>query len=162
MLSSFLVPIIYAAGAFLSVHTYSKWKKVLSFREGFGRAFMPMFVAGALSIFSIYAFITFISPETKVLLNYQYVESYKESLQEEYTKAKAVLKPDSDQMKELETKYAEGKERVAAKVAKHEDMFSAKNFAFVFAGYCVYFMLLSLFFGTFFRTKLIEREEYNL
>ena len=57
---------------------------------------------------------------------------------------------------DLEKKYAEAKVRVTAKTQKKEDMFSAKYFAYVFAGYCVFFLLLSLFFGSFFRSKTVN------
>lgn len=153
MLSSFLLPFIFALGAFYSVTTYSRAKKIINFKEGFGRAFTPMFVAGLLSLGSIFSYINYADPSTKDLLNYQYVESYKSSLEEEYQSAKKVIKPESDKMKELEEKYQEGKIRIAEKLKKKEDMFSASNFGYVFAGYCAYFLLLSLFFGIFFRTK---------
>lgn len=153
MLNAFLVPLICAVGAFLSVTAYSRWKKVISFREAYGRAFIPMFVGGLLSVVSIFSYINFVDTDTKDLLNHQYIESYKQSLEEEYGKAKKIVKPDSPEEKDLEKKYAEGKVRIAEKIKKNEDMFSLKYFAYVFAGYCVYFLVLSLFFGSFFRTK---------
>lgn len=156
LLSAFLLPLIFAIGAFVSVTSYSRFKKVITFKEAYGRAFIPMFVGGLLSVFSIYAYISFVDKDTKDLLNYQWMQSYKTSLEDEYSKAKAMIKPDSPEMKELETKYAEGKLRIIEKEKKKEDMFTAKNFGYVFAGYCVYFLILSLFFGSFFRTKSSE------
>lgn len=156
ILNAFLVPIICAAGAFISVTTYSRWKKVLSFREAYGRAFIPMFVGGLLSISAIFMYINFVDKDTKDLLNYQYIESYKNSLEDEYAKAKKIVKPESPEEKDLEKKYAEGKVRIAEKIKKNEDMFSAKYFGYIFAGYCAYFLILSLFFGSFFRTKTTE------
>lgn len=156
ILSSFLAPLVYALGAFVSVTAFSKYKKVLNFREAFGRAFIPMFVAGLLSILSIFLYINYVDTATKDVLNYQYVESFRTSLEEEYAKTKQILKPDSEEMKELETKYAEGKQRIAEKVERKEDMFTFRYFAYVFSGYCAYFLILSLFFGSFFRTKRSE------
>lgn len=156
MLNAFLVPFIFAVGAYLSVTTYSKWKKLIGFREAYGRSFMPMFIGGLLSVLTIYAYITFVSKDTKDLLNYQYIESYKESLNDEYSKAKQIIKPGSAEMNELEKKYQEGKTRIAEKEKKNEDMFTLKYFAYVFAGYCAFFLILSLFFGSFFRTRRIE------
>lgn len=156
MLSSFLLPFIFAVGAFFSVTSYSKFKKKISFKEAYGRAFIPMFVGGALSIFSIFSYINYVDTDTKDLLNYQYIESYKNSLEEEYGRAKKVLKPQTAEMEDLEKKYAEGKIRVAEKIRKNEDMFSAQYFAYIFAGYCIYFLILSLFFGSFFRTRSDE------
>ncbi|MDO5615631.1 MAG: DUF4199 family protein [Cruoricaptor ignavus] len=154
-LSAFLLPFIFAIGAYLSVTTYSKIKKRLSFREAYGRAFIPMFFGGLLSVITMFTYISLDKP-TKDLLNHQYIESFSTSLEEEYAKAKQILKPDSEEMKELEEKYAEGKVRIAEKEKRNEDMFSAKYFGYVFAGYCAYFLLLSLFFGSFFRTRSIE------
>ncbi len=153
MMSSFLLPFIFAIGAFVSVTSYNKEHKKMSFKDGFKRAFVPMFVGGTLTIASIFVYINFVDKPTKDLLNYQYVESYKNSLEEEYQSAKKVIKPDSDKMVELEEKYKEGKLRIAAKLKHQEDMFSAKYFMYIFAGYCAYFLLLSVFFGTFFRTR---------
>lgn len=158
VLSSFLAPLVYAIGAFISVTTYSRHKKVLNFKEAYGRAFMPMFVGGFLSIVSIFAYINYVDTDTKDLLNYQYIESYKTSLEDEYTKATKVLKPDSDEMKEVNEKYKVSKIRIAEKEKSNDDMFTAKYFAYVFAGYCAFFIILSLFFGSFFRTRRTELE----
>jgi len=156
MLSSFLAPLFYAVGAFISVSSYSRFKKILNFKEAFGRAFLPMFFAGFLSIVSIFIYINYVDKDTKDLLNYQYIESYKTSLEDEYGKTKKVLKPGSEEMQEVEKKYAEAKIRIAEKEKRKEDMFSAKYFLYIFAGYCAYFLILSIFFGSFFRTKNSE------
>lgn len=156
LMSSFFVPVVCALGAYWSVTAYSRWKKTISFREAYGRAFIPMFVGGLLSLLSIFIYTNYISRDTKDLLNYQAVESYKTSLEDEYSKAKKIVKPNSEQDQDLEKKYAEGKVRIAEKVKKKEDLITAKNFALVFAGYCVFFLLLSLFFGSFFRTRTVE------
>lgn len=155
IISAFLLPFLFAVGAYYSVTTFSRWKKVISFKEVYGRAFIPMFVAGFLSIGTIFTYMTYVDTDTKDLLNFQYIESYKNSLEEEYAQAKKIIKPNTQEMKELEEKYAEGKQRIAHKIAKNEDMFAFKYFAYIFAGYCVYFLILSVFFGAFFRTKTI-------
>jgi hypothetical protein len=152
VLSAFFVPIIFAFGAYFSVAAYKKFKGKLSFKEVFGRAFLPMFFGGFLSIFSIFSYINFADKNTKDLLNYQYVESFKTSLEKEYSKAKQIVKPESEEMQELEKKYTEGKLRISEKEKKNEDMFSFKYFLYIFAGYCAYFLILSVFFGSFFRT----------
>ena len=156
MLSSFLAPVIYAMAAFLSVTSYSRFKKVLSFKEAFGRAFLPMFIGGALSVFSIFIYINYIDTDTKDLLNYQYIESYKTSLEEEYAKAKGMIRSDSPEMAETDKKYAEAKIRIAQKEKSGDDMFTARYFLYIFAGYCAFFLILSVFFGSFFRTKRAE------
>lgn len=152
-LNAFLLPLIFAIGAYLSVITYSKLHKRMSFKEAYGRAFIPMFIGGILSISTIFFYINYVDKATKDLLNYQYIESFKVSLEEEYQKSKNVFKPNSEEMKDVEKKYIEGKERIAVKEKRNEDMFSFKYFSYVFAGYSAYFLLLSLFFGSFFRTR---------
>lgn len=152
-LNAFLLPFIFAVGAFLSVTAYSRWKKTLSFKEAYGRAFIPMFFGGLLSIATIFLYITYVDKDTKDLLNHQYIESFRTSLEDEYQKSTKVFKPGSEEMKDVEKKYAEGKVRLAEKEKKNEDMFSGKYFLYVFAGYCAYFLILSLFFGSFFRTR---------
>lgn len=155
-LSAFLLPFIFAVGAYISVSAYSRWKKRLNFKEAYGRAFIPMFIGGILSVISIFAYINYFSKDTKDLLNHQYIESYKTSLEDEYAKAKKILKPATPEMEDLEKKYAEAKVRIAEKEKKNDDMFSLKYFTYVFAGYCAFFLILSLFFGSFFRTRSYE------
>ena len=161
LISAFLLPMIFAIGAFFSVTAYSRYKKVLSVKEAYGRAFIPMFVGGLLSVLSIFSYINFVDTPTKDLLNYQYIQSYKNSLEDEYQESKRVLRPDSPEMPELEKKYAEGKMRIAHKVSLNEDMFSIRYFGYIFAGYCVFFLFLSLFFASFFRTRISELEEIS-
>lgn len=155
-LNAFLLPFIFAIGAYLSVTAYSRWKKTLSFKEAYGRAFMPMFIGGLLSIGTIFLYINFVDKDTKDLLNHQYIESFRTSLEDEYQKATKVFKLGSEEMNDVEKKYAEGKVRLAEKEKKNEDMFSPIYFLYVFAGYCAYFLILSLFFGSFFRTRSLE------
>ena len=155
-LNAFFVPFVFAIGAYLSVTAYSRWKKRLSFKEAYGRAFMPMFVGGLLSAVTIFAYITYVDKDTKNLLNHQYIESFRSALDEEYGKATRVFKPGSAEMLDVQKKYEEGKMRIAEKVKRNEDMFSAQYFAYVFAGFCAYFLILSVFFGSFFRTRSYE------
>lgn len=152
-LSAFLLPLLFALGALLSVTTYVKHKKRVSFKEAYGRAFIPMFIGGALSLGSIFLYINYVDPDTKDLLNYQYIESFKTALDDEYERGSKVFKPESAEMKDIETKYQQGIERIEAKRQRKEDMFSVKYFLYIFAGYSAYFLLLSLFFGSFFRTR---------
>lgn len=155
IINAFVLPIIFAIGAFVSVYTYKKIKHRLTFKQAFTRAFLPMFIAGGLSLGSIFIFISFVDPETKQVLNYQYIESFKNSLEEEYAKAKQMIKPKTEEYRELEEKYKEAQQRIKYKIEEKEDMFSAYYFSLVFAGYCLFFIILSVFFGSFFRSKTV-------
>ncbi|MHA6697627.1 DUF4199 family protein [Chryseobacterium sp. A321] len=152
-LSAFFLPFVFALGAFFSVTTFVRNSEKVSFKEAYGRAFMPMFVGGLLSIASIFVYLNYVDKDSKDLLNYQYIESFERSLDEEYNKGKNVFKPESEEMKDIEKKYAQGKQRIENKRQVGEDMFSMKYFGYVFAGYCAFFLLFSLFFGSFFRTR---------
>lgn len=153
IVAAFVAPLLSGVGAFLSVYYQGRTKRKVSFRDAYGRAFVPMFVGGILTTATMFAYINYIDKDTKQLLNYQFIESFKQSLEDEYQKAKKIVIPNSEEDKELEQKYANAKVRIAAKEAKNEDIFTAKNFGYVFAGYCAFYLLLSLFFGSFFRTR---------
>lgn len=158
--NAFLLPVLYAGTAFWSVKSYWNVTRVVSFREAFKRAFYPMFIGGFLSIFSIFAFLNFVDTDAKKLLNYQYVERQRNELNKEYTSAKKILKHQKD-IDELEQKYKEGLQRVSDDAVKGKDMLTASHFSGYFAAILIFYLVLSLFFGAFFRTKTIHQEEPN-
>ncbi|MDY6024920.1 DUF4199 domain-containing protein [Bergeyella zoohelcum] len=153
LLNAFAVPLILGLGAFLSVRQLTRNGGFLTFKMIYKQAFVPIFVGGTLSLFFIFAFLNYGDQATKALLNQQYIESYKNALEDEYASAKKIVKPNSDEDKELEEKYAQAKVRIADKVSKNEDMFSAQYFMYIYAGYCAFFLILSLFFASFFRSR---------
>ncbi|WP_292009792.1 DUF4199 domain-containing protein [Chryseobacterium sp.] len=158
-INAFVLPVLYAGTAFWSVKSY--WNNHrLGFRDAFKRAFTPMFIGGILSIFSIYLFLNFVDTDAKRLLNYQYVERQKAELDAEYTKAKQILKNKED-IEELEQKYKERKESFAPELVKEKDMLTASHFSGYFAAILIFYLVLSLFFGAFFRTKTIHPETTN-
>ncbi|WP_419870752.1 DUF4199 domain-containing protein [Chryseobacterium sp. CT-SW4] len=158
-INAFVLPVLYAGTAFWSVKSY--WNNHrLGFRDAFKRAFVPMFIGGILSIFSIYLFLNFVDTDAKSLLNYQYVERQKSELDAEYTKAKQILKNKED-IEELEQKYKERKESFAPELVKEKDMLTASHFSGYFAAILIFYLVLSLFFGAFFRTKTIYPDTTN-
>ncbi|KFF01083.1 hypothetical protein IX39_10825 [Chryseobacterium formosense] len=157
--NAFVLPLIYAVTAFWSVK--SRWNThKMGFREAFKRAFVPMFIGGILSIVSIFTFLNYIDTDAKKLLNYQYVTRQKSELDKEYKSAKKILKHQKD-IDELEQKYKEGLERFDPKVVKGKDMLTASHFSGYFAAILIFYVILSVFFGAFFRTKTIPQEEPN-
>src|ERR1700750_902915 len=64
-INAFVLPIIYAGAAFWSVKSFWNKNRVVSFKDAFSRAFVPMFIGGILSIFSIYAFLNFVDTDAK-------------------------------------------------------------------------------------------------
>lgn len=156
-INAFVLPIIYALAAFWSVKSH--WDKHrMGFREAFKRAFTPMFVGGVLSIVSIFSFLNFIDTDAKKLLNYQYVQRQKSELDKEYQSAKKVLKHQKD-IDELEQKYQEGLQRFSPDAIKGKDMLTASHFSGYFAAILIFYVVLSVFFGAFFRTKTIHTEQ---
>lgn len=155
--NAFLLPVIYAATAFWSVKSHWNHHK-MGFREAFKRAFVPMFTGGILSILSIFLFLNFVDTDAKKLLNYQYVTRQKSELDKEYQSAKKILKHQKD-IDELEQKYQEGLQRFDPDTIKGKDMLTASHFSGYFAAILIFYVILSVFFGAFFRTKTIHTEQ---
>lgn len=155
--NAFVLPIIYAGTAFWSVKTYWSSHKTVSFKDAFKRAFIPMFIGGILSIFSIYAFLNFVDTDAKKLLNYQYVTRQKSELDKEYTSARKILKHQKD-IDELDQKYKERLQSFTPEAVKGKDMLTTSHFSGYFAAILIFYVVLSLFFGAFFRTRTIYQE----
>lgn len=155
--NAFVLPIIYAGAAFWSVKTYWSSHKTVSFKDAFKRAFIPMFIGGILSIFSIYAFLNFVDTDAKKLLNYQYVTRQKSELDKEYTSARKILKHQKD-IDELDQKYKERLQSFTPEAVKGKDMLTASHFSGYFAAILIFYVVLSLFFGAFFRTRTVYQE----
>lgn len=152
LINAFLMPIIYVAGAYISVDSVRRAGIRMGFRGTFGRAFKPMFFGGFLSVIAMFLFLNFADPAAKDLLNYQYIERQKTELTAEYNKAKELVKgPEEDA--ELERKYAERKESFAPEMIKGKDMFSFRQFTYYFAAILIFYVIISTFFASFFRTR---------
>ncbi|WP_336688893.1 MULTISPECIES: DUF4199 domain-containing protein [unclassified Chryseobacterium] len=158
--NAFVLPILYAGAAFWSVKSYWSSHRTVSFKEAFKRAFVPMFIGGILSIFSIYAFLNFADTDAKKLLNYQYVTRQKAEMDKEYYSARKVLKHQKD-IDELDKKYKERLPSFSPEAVKGKDMLTASHFSGYFAAILIFYVVLSVFFGAFFRTKTIYQEEQN-
>jgi Flp pilus assembly protein TadB len=159
-INAFVLPIMYAGTAFWSVKSYWNNNRQVSFKQAFNRAFVPMFVGGILSIFSIFAYLNFVDTDAKKLLNYQYVQRQKSELDQEYTSARKILKHQKD-IDELDQKYKERLQSFTPKAVKGKDMLTASHFSGYFAAILIFYVVLSVFFGAFFRTKTIYQEETN-
>jgi len=156
-INAFLLPVLYAGTAFWSVKSYWSNHRVVTFKEAFKRAFVPMFIGGILSIFSIYAFLNFVDTDAKNLLNYQYVQRQKTELDTEYQSARKILKHQKD-IDELDEKYQERLQSFSPKAVKGKDMLTASHFSGYFAAILIFYVVLSVFFGAFFRTKTVYQE----
>ncbi|SDR08863.1 Protein of unknown function [Chryseobacterium soldanellicola] len=158
--NAFVLPLMYAGAAFWSVKSYWNNNREVSFKQAFNRAFVPMFVGGILSIFSIFAYLNFVDTDAKKLLNYQYVQRQKSELDHEYTSARKILKHQKD-IDELDKKYKERLQSFTPQAVKGKDMLTASHFSGYFAAILIFYVVLSVFFGAFFRTKTIYQEETN-
>ncbi|WP_223559389.1 DUF4199 domain-containing protein [Chryseobacterium lathyri] len=159
-INAFILPILYAGGAFWSVKSFWNKNRVVSFKDAFSRAFIPMFIGGILSIFSIYAFLNFVDPDAKKLLNYQYVQRQKTELDTEYQSARKILKHQKD-IDELDKKYKERLPSFSPEAIKGKDMLTASHFSGYFAAILIFYVVLSVFFGAFFRTRSVYQETEN-
>ncbi len=156
-INAFVLPILYAGGAFWSVKSFWNQNRVVKFKDAFKRAFVPMFIGGILSIFSIYAFLNFADTDAKKLLNYQYVQRQKTELDTEYNSARKILKHQKD-IDELDQKYKERLPSFSPEAVKGKDMLTASHFSGYFAAILIFYVVLSLFFGAFFRTRTVYEE----
>ena len=101
--NAFILPIFYAGVAFWSVK--SEWNvRKLGFKDGFKRAFMPMFLGGFFSVISIFIFLNYVDTDAKDLLNYQFVQTNKNKLEQTYKEEIARLK-DGKEKEQLEKDY---------------------------------------------------------
>ncbi|MGA9211902.1 DUF4199 domain-containing protein [Kaistella sp.] len=152
LINSFLMPILYLAGSFASVYSLRKTGVKMGFRDVFGRAFKPMFVGGFLSVVTMYLFLNFVDPAAKDLLNFQYLERQKIEMDKEYNTAKPILKTD-EQKAELEKEYEQNKLRISHEMIKDKDFFSFRQFSYYFAAILMFYVILSTFFASFFRSR---------
>lgn len=152
LMNAFLLPALYLAGAYVSVNSLRKEGVQMGFRDAFGRAFKPMFVGGLLSVLSIFAFLNFMDKDAKDLLNFQYIERQKTELNNEYQKARLHLTTDEEKA-ELDQNYKNRLLSFSPEMVKDKDMFSFRQFTYYFAAILVFYVILSTFFGSFFRSR---------
>ena len=152
LINSFVLPVLYLAGSYYSVHSLRKSGARMGFTDVFGRAFKPMFVGGFLSVVTMFLFLNFVDPAAKDLLNFQYLDRQKTEMDNEYNTAKPILKTD-EQKEELEKEYAQNKLRISHEMIKDKDFFSFRQFSYYFAAILVFYVILSTFFASFFRSR---------
>ena len=153
LLNAFLLPAVYVTGAFLSVNATKKEGVPMGFRSVFGHAFKPMFIGGLLSVITMFLFLNFVDKDAKDLLNYQYIDRQKTELNNEYEKAKSTLdKP--EEKAELEKKYQDRLKSFSPEMIKDKDMFSFRQFTYYFGAIMVFYVILSVFFASFFRSRI--------
>lgn len=155
LLNAFLLPAVYVAGAYISVSSSKKIGSPMGFQAVFGRSFKPMFVGGFLSILTMFLFLNFVDRDAKDLLNYQYIERQKTELKNEYEKAKSVI-IDEKEKAELEKNYQNRLQSFSPEMIKDKDMFSFRQFTYYFGAIMVFYVILSVFFASFFRSRLEE------
>ena len=125
----------------------------MGFTEIFGRSFKPMFVGGILSVITMFLFLNFADTDAKDLLNYQYIERQKTELNNEYEKAKIGMK-DPAQKQELDKNYQNRLQSFSPEMIKGKDMFSSRQFTYYFGAIMVFYVILSVFFASFFRSSI--------
>ena len=153
LVNAFVLPAVYLAGAYYSVNYIKKQGIPMSFADVFGRAFKPMFVGGILSILTMFLFLNFVDKDAKDLLNFQYVERQKTELKNEYEKAKFGM-VDKGQIQELEKNYEMRKQSFSPEMIKNLDKFSFRCFTYYFGAIMVFYVILSVFFASFFRSTI--------
>lgn len=155
LINAFVLPAIYLAVAYFSVHIIKKQGIPMGFKAVFGRAFKPMFLGGFLSMLTIFIFLNFIDKDAKDLLNFQYIERQKTELNNEYEKAKMGL-VNEEVKKELDKNYQNRLQSFSPEMIKDKDMFSFRQFTYYFGAIMMFYVILSVFFASFFRSTLQE------
>lgn len=155
LLNAFLLPVVYVAGAYYSVSSAKKLGFPMGFRAVFGSAFKPMFIGGLFSMLTMFVFLNFVDKDAKDLLNFQYIERQKTELNKEYEKAKIGLKEEAER-KELDKNYQARLQSFSPEMIKGKDMFSFRQFTYYFGAVMVFYVILSVFFGSFFRSRIEE------
>ncbi|MBS1571607.1 MAG: DUF4199 domain-containing protein [Bacteroidetes bacterium] len=155
--NSFVLPLLYCGVAFVSVRSFWKANIEVRFKDAYKRAFVPMFVGGLLSMISIFLFLNFGDTDAKKMLNYQYVERQKNELDKEYKDALVFVKDDKER-KELDQKYQDRLKGFAPERVQNKDMLTFNYFAGYFAVILIFYVVLSFFFGSFFRTRNPETQ----
>lgn len=153
--NSFVLPIIYGGIALYSVRSFWKSRHSVTFREAFNKSFVPMFSGGLLSVISIFLFLNFGDVEAKNLLNHQFVEKNKSELTSVYQKEKNRLK-DKDKLADLEKDYQKSMQSFSPEIVKGKDMFTASHFSGYFAAILLFYLIISLFLGAFFRSRNVN------
>ncbi|WP_407405218.1 DUF4199 domain-containing protein [Chryseobacterium sp.] len=151
IINAFALPVLYAGTAFWSVKT--AWnKKRLNFKEAFQKSFVPMFVGGLLSVISIFTFLNFVDRDAKDLLNYQFVQTNKQKLEDTYQAEKSRLKTEKEIL-DLEVDYQKNLQSFNSEQVKGKDMLTFSHFSGYFAAILIFYLVLSLFFGAFLRSR---------
>ena len=153
--NAFVLPVLYVGTAFWSVKSHWNNHK-MSFKEAFSRAFKPMFIGGFLSVISIFLFLNFVDTDAKSLLNYQFVERNKSELVKTYKAEKSRLKSEKE-IAELEKDYQKSIQSFSKEQVRGKDMLTASHFSGYFAAILLFYLVLSLFFGAFFRTRSVHQ-----
>lgn len=151
LVNAFVLPAVYLAGAYYSVYSIKKQGIQMNFKDVFGRAFKPMFFGGLLSVLTMFAFLNFVDKDAKDLLNFQYVERQKTELKNEYEKAKVGM-VEKSQIDELERNYELRQKSFSPELLKDQDKFSFRWFTYYFGAIMVFYVILSVFFASFFRS----------
>lgn len=153
IINAFVLPAVYLAIAFYSVYSIKKLGIPMGFTTVFGRAFKPMFLGGFLSIISMFIFLNFLDKDAKDVLNYQYIERQKTELTNEYEKAKLGMTK-AEEKQELEKNYQNRLQSFSPEMIKDKDMFSFRQFTYYFGAIMAFYVILSVFFASFFRSTI--------
>lgn len=148
----FFLSLVYGFGAFWSVYLLRKSTSFISFKNAFSKAFHPIFWAGLFSIVFMAFYLNQINPTSKNLLNQQFIQRQNMELDQKYNNAKSSMKT-QEEIQELTVEYQQAKEGIEVQKKSGLDMFSYSKFGIYFAIISLFYIILSFFLASFFRTK---------
>ncbi len=126
----------------------------LKFRKGFKYCYLNQLIGGVLSLGFILLYMNLISPETRDVFNYQFLDTWYEQAKEELQEVDQLEEPESTE-KEREERTTEILEMLKEKRDTLSDnLFSLSNPKFwtIFLGMNLFYVLNSVFLSMFFKT----------
>lgn len=153
--NSFVLPALYAGGAFWSVYSLRKEMGRITFPQAFKQSFFTLFVGGVLSLSSIYLFLNYVDTGARDILNYQFVTTQENKLDEARANQlkKAANLKDQTKKDEVQANYENYKKGLKAAKDNKTNYFSFKYLSGLFGVFLLFYLFLSVAFGAFLKNK---------
>lgn len=153
-INAFGLTFIYGITAFISTYWLRKGTRI-TYPQAFKQSFVTLFVGGFLSMASMFLFLNYVDTSARDLLNYQYIQTELNNLEEAYQKQKidAAHHKDPNVVVDLEKSYKEAKEAREIALKEKRNYFSLEFLGKLFGGILLFYLLLSIIIAAFLKNK---------
>lgn len=153
-INAFGLTFIYGITAFISTYRLRKGTRI-TYPQAFKQSFVTLFVGGFLSMASMFLFLNYVDTSARDLLNYQYIQTELNNLEEAYQKQKidAAHHKDPNVVVDLEKSYKEAKEAREIALKEKRNYFSLEFLGKLFGGILLFYLLLSIIIAAFLKNK---------